>query len=96
MRKINFHQSQNQFPQARIMCLSKKLLPPNFKNLNKALNKGILSPLDRKSISTSWNKESVKNSFLLDIKTVFTTRNIWLLFLLVESITEISKNSVYK
>ena len=58
MRKINFHQSENQFPQARIMCLSKKLLPPNFKNFSKALNKGTLSPLDRKSVSTSWNKES--------------------------------------
>ena len=46
-----------------------ELPPPGFKNFNKALNKKKLFPLDKKSASTSWNKEFVK-------KIVFTT-NIW-------------------
>ena len=37
-----------------------KMLPPNFKNFNKALNKRILFLPDRKSVSTSWNEELVK------------------------------------
>ena len=60
---------KNQFPEAVIGT-------PNFKSFNKALNKKILFPLDRKSVSTSWSEEFVKNTFPLDEKTVFTARNI--------------------
>ena len=61
-QKISFHKQE--------------LPPPNFKSFNKALNKKILFPLDRKSFSTSRNEEFVKNTFPFDGKTVFTARNI--------------------
>ena len=38
---------------------------PNFKSFNKALNKKILFPLDRISVSTSRNEEFVKKTFPL-------------------------------
>ena len=62
-QKISFHKQE--------------LPPPNFKSFNKALNKKIFFPLDRKSFSTSRNEEFVKNTFPFDGKTVFTARNIW-------------------
>ena len=55
MEKINFHLPENQFPRERIRFFLKTLLPPNFKNFSKALNKRILFPLDRKSVFTGRN-----------------------------------------
>ena len=60
MEKINFYQPKNQFPQAEIRFLLKRLLPPNFKIFNRALNKTILFLLDRKFVFTSRNEEFVK------------------------------------
>ena len=54
----------------------KKLLPPNFKIFNKALNKTILSLLDRKFVSTSLNKEFVKKTFPFEGETAFTAWSI--------------------
>ena len=60
-QKISFHKQ--------------KLPPSNFKSFNKALNKKILFPLDRKSVSTSLNEEfAKKNTFSLDQETVFKAR----------------------
>ena len=60
MEKINFHYPKNQFPGEEIRFLLKKLLPPNFKIFNKALNKAILFLPDRKFVSASQNEEFVK------------------------------------
>ena len=38
----------------------KKVATVNLKNFNKAPNKRILFPLDRKSVFASWNEEFVK------------------------------------
>ena len=56
--------------------LLKKLPPPNFKNFNKTLNKGMLFQLDKKSVPLAGIKNSLKNTFPLDGKTVLTARNI--------------------
>ena len=74
MQKINFHYPENQFPLAGIRFFLKKLPPLYFENFNKALNKRILLPPDRKSVSTSRNKEFVK--IYVSQVTVFTARNI--------------------
>ena len=55
MEKINFHLPENQFPREGIRFFLKTLLPPNFKNFSKALNKRILFPLERKSVFTGRN-----------------------------------------
>ena len=49
---------------------------PNFKSFNKALNKKILFPLDRKSVFTNQNEEFFKKYVSTDGKTVFTAMNI--------------------
>ena len=51
---------KNTFPLEKKGFFKKKLLFPNFKNFDKALNKRMLFPLDRKSVSTSQNEEFVK------------------------------------
>ena len=72
--KIRLHQTKNSFHQKEYLRNGKKtsstsqkisfhkqeLPPPNSKGFNKALNKKILFPLDRKSVSTSRNEEFVK------------------------------------
>ena len=65
MEKNNFHKPKNLFPRAEIRFLLKRLLPPNFKIFNKALNKTILFLLDRKFVSTSRNEKFVKKRFNL-------------------------------
>ena len=59
MKRINFPLTENQFPRAGIKTLLKNLLPPNFKNFKKALNKRILFLLNRKFASTSRKLELV-------------------------------------
>ena len=54
IQKISFHKQE--------------LPPPNFKSFHKALNKNILFPLDKKSVSTSQNREFVKKPFDLTEK----------------------------
>ena len=68
--------SQKTVSTSRNKVSLKKLLTPNFKNLNKPLNKRILFSLDRKSISTNRNEELVKNclhsqEYLADGKKLF-------------------------
>ena len=60
---------------SRKRFLLKRLLPPNFKIFNRALNKTILFLLDRKKFSASRNEEFVKKTFPLG-ETVFTALNI--------------------
>ena len=60
MEKINLHNPENQTPQAGIRFLLTKLLPPNFKNLNRALHKRILLSPERKYVSTNRNEEFVE------------------------------------
>ena len=67
MEKINLHNTENQTPQAGIRFLLTKLLPPNFKNLNKALHKRVLFLPERKYVLTGM-KNSLKNLFPLDEK----------------------------
>ena len=71
MEKINFYWPKNQFPQAEIRFLLKRLLPPNFKIFSRALNRTILCLLNRKFVSTSRNEEFVKETFPLG-ETVLT------------------------
>ena len=64
---------KNQFPQAGTRFLSQTLLPLNFENFNKALNKRILFPL-------AGMKNWLKNTFPLEgmknlLKNVSTWRN---------------------
>ena len=53
MQKNKFRQPENQFPQAGIAT-------PEFQKLQQSSVQKILFPLDRKSVSTSWNEEFVK------------------------------------
>ena len=75
MKKINFYYPKNQFPQAEIKFLLKRLLLPIFKIFNRALNETIPFLQDRKFLSTSQNEKLVKKTFPLG-ETVFTTWNI--------------------
>ena len=50
---MSFHEQEKGFSQ-------KKLLPPNFKNFSKSLNKKILFLPDTKPVYTSRNEELVK------------------------------------
>ena len=65
MEKINFYYPKNQFQRAEIRFLLKRLLPPNFKIFNRALNKPILFLPNRKFGSTSQNEKLVKKMFPL-------------------------------
>ena len=47
-------------PNQKISIHKQKLPPPNFKSFNNALNKKLLFPMGRKSVSTSRNEEFVK------------------------------------
>ena len=47
-------------PNQKIIIHKQKLPPPNFKSFNNALNKKLLFPMGRKSVSTSRNEEFVK------------------------------------
>ena len=64
MEKMNFFQLKNQFPQAEVRFLLKRLLPLNFEIFNRALNKTTLFLLDRSFVSTGPNEEFVKKMFL--------------------------------
>ena len=55
MEKTNFHEPKKSVSRAEVMFILQMLLPPNFKIFNKALNKTILFPPDRKFVSTSRN-----------------------------------------
>ena len=74
MEQINLHKAENNFPQAGIKFLLKKLLKPHFKNLNKALNKRILFPIKRKSVSFSRSEELVKKYVSTLIKYYFLSQ----------------------
>ena len=80
-QKINFYMQE--FPS------------PNFKSFKKALNKKILFPLDKKSVSTSRNEEKTVQKFLLTLFRL-TETDFRALYLLVETIVEIRQNSVFK
>ena len=76
MEKKELLLAKKHFPRAEIRFLLKKLLPPNFKIFNSALNKTIMFLLDRKFVFTSRNKEFVKkNPFLLG-ETILTAWNV--------------------
>ena len=64
-KKITSASPKNQFPRAEIRFLLKRLLPPNFKIFNRALNKIILMKM----------KNLLKKTFPLG-ETVFTAWNI--------------------
>ena len=64
MGKNKFYQPENQFSQAGIAT-------PEFQKLQQS-SKTKNTP----SVSTSWNEEFVKKTFLLEGKTVFTGKNI--------------------
>ena len=76
MEKKELLLAKKHFPRAEIRFLLKKLLPPNFKIFNSALNKTMFL-LDKKFVFTSRNKEFVKkNAFLLG-ETILTAWNVW-------------------
>ena len=54
-KKLTSTSKRNQFSRAEIRFLLKRLLRPNFKIFNRALNKTILFILERKFVSTAWN-----------------------------------------
>ena len=60
MEKKKIHKPKNQFPQTGIRFPFEKLLPSNFQNFIKALNKRITFPLNRKLLSITRNEEVVK------------------------------------
>ena len=62
-KKNNFRWPKNQFSRVRISFLLKKVATPDFRNLNKVLNKRILFPIDWKSVFTWQNEELAKNCF---------------------------------
>ena len=72
IEKISFYEPKNQFSQAEIKVLLKRLLPPNLKIFNKALNQARLFLLDRKFVSTSRNQESVKKNISLGRCSLFS------------------------
>ena len=74
MEKKKIHKPKNQFPQTGIRFPFEKLLPSNFQNFIRALNKRITFPLNRKLLSILRNEEVQNIHFSPGGKAVFTAR----------------------
>ena len=69
---MRFYQPEKLLPLSGIEKLEQNWFRPNFKNgvyqLKKALNKSTRFEINQKSVSTSQNKDSLKNTIFLERK----------------------------
>ena len=91
MGQINIHSPENQFPRAGVRFFLKEVAKPAFQNFNRALNKKILFPIDRKSVSTSWNEELIKKHVSTLLKNCFHSQE----YLTNEKMVSTRSNKVF-